>query len=459
MRQELIPGRGQEPLPSRTIRKVMLRFMPIVGLAYIVLYLDRLNIGVAALTMNKELGISASMFGFAAGIYFWSYTICEPPSNYILTRVGARRWITRIMITWGLVTIGTAFVQDATSLVICRFLLGIAEAGFSPGMLYFVSRWFPNRDRGRAMAWIVTFICISGLGTPITTHLLAIDGFLGLSGWRWVFLLTGIPAVVMAFVCFRVLRDKPAEAEFLDDDEREWLTTTLEQESAERESVSGAHNFFQGLIHPRVLVLVAVFICFTFSLNGFQIWMPQIYAQFGMTTTQIGWVAALPALIAIGPMIWWTRHSDRAAERALHFAAAAGVAALGFAVAAFFFTTPLVAILGFCVAGIGLYSAMSIFITMPSSFLTGAALAAGFGVINGMGNVGGYFGPQVTGWIKDATDSFTPAIGTYSAVLATAALIVIALDAATRRNDQRKSRRSVGRPGHDSSEMAVPGSS
>ncbi|WFR71097.1 MFS transporter [Prescottella defluvii] len=214
MRREVVRNEVADPLGARTVRKVMLRFMPVVGLAYIVLYLDRLNIGVAGLTMNQELGISASMFGFAAGIYFWSYTICEPPSNYILTRVGARRWITRIMITWGIVTIATGFVQGATTLVICRVLLGIAEAGFSPGMLYFVSRWFPNADRGRAMAWIVTFICISGLGTPITTYLLAIDGFLGLSGWRWVFILTGIPAVIMAFVCFRVLRDSPAQAEF-----------------------------------------------------------------------------------------------------------------------------------------------------------------------------------------------------------------------------------------------------
>ncbi|TSD47012.1 MFS transporter [Rhodococcus sp. KBS0724] len=426
----------QLALPARTVRKVMLRFMPVIGLAYIVLYLDRLNIGVAALTMNKELGISASMFGFAAGIYFWSYTICEPPSNYILTKVGARRWITRIMITWGIVTIGTAFVQGASGLVAARFLLGIAEAGFSPGMLFFVSKWFPNRDRGKAMAWIVTFICFSGLGTPITTHLMAIDGFLGLSGWRWVFILTGVPAVVMAFVIYKVLRDKPSEAEFLTEEERGWLTDTLEAEAQEREAVVGKHSFLQGLVHPRVLVLIAVFICFTFSLNGFQIWMPQIYAQFGMTTTQIGWVAALPALIAIGPMIWWTRHSDRAGERPVHFAIAASVAALGFAIAALFFTTPVVAIFGFCIAGIGLYSSMSIFITMPSSFLTGAALAAGFGVINGMGNLGGYFGPQVTGWIKDATNSFTPAIGVYSGVLAMAALIVLILKLLTRKADK-----------------------
>ncbi|MGW3276691.1 MFS transporter [Nocardia rhamnosiphila] len=432
MRQKTTPAEVRDPVGARTIRKVMLRFMPIIGLAYIVLYLDRLNIGVAGLTMNEELGISASMFGFAAGIYFWSYTVCEPPSNYILTKVGARRWIARIMITWGIVTIATGFVQGATTLVVCRFLLGIAEAGFSPGMLYFVSRWFPNQDRGRSMSWIVGFICLSGLGTPITTHLLEMDGFLGLSGWRWVFILTGVPAVIMAFVCFRVLRDTPAEAEFLTAEERGWLTNKLDEEAAETESAAGSHSFWQGLVHPRVLVLISVFICFTFGLNGFQIWMPQIYRQFGMTNTQIGWVAALPALLAIGPMIWWTRHSDRRGERPVHFAIAAGVAALGFAIAAVFFQTPLVAIIGFCVAGIGLYSSMGIFMTMPSSFLTGVALAAGFGVINGMGNLGGYFGPQVTGWIKDTTGSFTPAICVYALVLALAAAIVLALKVATR---------------------------
>jgi MFS transporter, ACS family, tartrate transporter len=434
MPQETIPPEVRSPLGARTIRKVMVRFMPIVGLAYIVLYLDRLNIGIAGLTMNEDLGISASMFGFAAGVYFWSYTICEPPSNYILTRVGARRWITRIMITWGLVTIATGFVQGAATLVLCRVLLGIAEAGFSPGMLYFVSRWFPNRDRGRSISWIITSICISGLGTPITTQLLKLDGVAGLAGWRWVFLLTGVPAVVMAFVCFRVLRDTPAEAEFLTAEERDWLTRELDEDTAETESGAGSHNFRQGLFHPRVLVLVLVFICFTFSLNGFQIWMPQIYKQFGLTTTQVGWVAALPALIAIGPMLWWTRHSDRRAERPVHFAVAAGVAALGFAVAAVFFGTPVVAIVGFCVAGIGLYSALSIFMTMPPSFLTGVALAAGFGVINGMGNLGGYFGPQVTGWIKDTTGSFTPAIGVYALVLAAAAVIVLGLKFVTQKS-------------------------
>ncbi|MEU6749149.1 MFS transporter [Spirillospora sp. NPDC046719] len=417
----------------RAVRKVTARFMPLIGLCYVVVYLDRLNIGVAALTMNDELGISASAFGFTAGVYFWSYTICEPPSNYILTRIGARRWIGRIMVTWGLVTMGTAAVQGTTGLAFARVVLGVAEAGFSPGMLYLVSRWFPRRERGRAMAWIVAFICLSSLATPVTTHLLDLDGLLGLSGWRWVFVLTGIPAVVLGCACVRFLRDDPKDAAFLTTAERDWLVAELRGEDRETTEAHGEPGFARALVHPRVLVLVVVFVCVTFSLNGFQLWIPQILAQFGLSRNQVGWVAAIPALVAIGPVLWWMRRSDRRQERMTHFAVAAAVAAAGFGLAAVSFSEPAVAIAGFCVAAVGLYGAMGVFITMPSSFLTGAALAAGFGVISGVGNLGGYFGPQVTGWIKDATGGFTAAVGVYAVVLALAAAIVVALGAATRR--------------------------
>ncbi|AKS36201.1 MFS transporter [Mycolicibacterium goodii] len=405
----------------------MWRFMPVIGLCYIVLYLDRQNIGIAALTMNDDLGISASAFGFAAGVYFWSYTILEPPSNFILTKVGARRWIFRIMVTWGLVTIATGFVEGATSLTIARILLGVAEAGFSPGMLYFVSRWFPAAQRGMAMSWIVTFICLSSLGTPISAHLLALDGLLGLAGWRWVFIVTGIPAIIMGYAVLRTLRENPAEAEFLDDQERCWLTARLTEDAAAPTDPHSTRAFLRGLLHPQVLVLVVVWICFTFSLNGFQLWLPQILKQFGLSNNEVGWVASLPALAAIGPMLWWVRHSDRTAERGMHFAGAAACAAVGFGIAAVCYNTPALSVAGFCIAGIGLYAAMAVFITMPASLLAGATLAAGFGVINGMGNLGGYFGPQVTGWIKDATGSFVPAIGVYAAVMVVAGLIVVLL--------------------------------
>lgn len=432
-----VPVRTEAPeradVGNRAVRKVTARFLPLIGLCYIVVYLDRLNIGVAALTMNDELGISASAFGFTAGIYFWSYTVFEPPSNYVLTRVGTRRWIGRIMVTWGLVTIGSAAVQGTTSLAFARILLGVAEAGFSPGMLYFVSRWFPRRDRGRAMAWIVAFICLSSIGTPLMTYILDLDGLFGLSGWRWVFVITGIPAIVLGCVVVTVLRDDPRDADFLTPAEREWLVAELEAEERETTEAHGGLGFARALVHPRVLVLVSVFLCVTFSLNGFQVWTPQILAQFGLSRVQVGWVATLPGLLAIGPVLWWMRHSDRREERGVHFAVAAAVAAAGFGIAALFFSVPAVAIAGFCVAGVGLYGAMAVFVTIPSSFLTGAALAAGFGVINGFGNLGGYWGPQVTGWLKDATHGFTAAIGVYGVVMALGAGIVLVLEAATRR--------------------------
>ena len=207
----------------------------------------------------------------------------------------------------------------------------------------------------------------------------------------------------------------------------------LRSEDRETTDAHGKPGFARALLHPRVLVMVAVFICVTFSLNGFQLWTPQILAQFGLSRNQVGWVATLPALVAIGPVLWWMRRSDRRQERMMHFAVAAAVAAVGFGLAAVSFSVPAVAIAGFCVAGVGLYGAMGVFVTMPSSFLTGAALAAGFGVINGAGNLGGYFGPQVTGWIKDATGGFTAAIGVYALVLALAAVIVVVLGATTRR--------------------------
>ncbi|MGI6873451.1 MFS transporter [Amycolatopsis sp. 3B14] len=411
---------------NAVLRKVTRHFLPLIGLCYIVLYLDRLNIGVAALTMNSELGISATAYGFAAGVYFWSYTLLEPPSNWVLSKVGARKWISRIMVTWGLVTIGTGFVQGETSLTIMRVLLGVAEAGFSPGMLYFVSRWYPNARRGAAMSWIVTFICISGLGTPLMTHLLGLHGFLGLSGWRWIFILTGIPAVALAFVCLKRLRDTPAEAGFLSAPERDWLTKVLADE-AKGAVGHGPGAFRRGLAEPRVLLLVVVFVCVTFSLNGYQLWIAQMLKSFGLGTHAVGWVAALPPLLAIGPMLWWMRHSDRTRDRGLHFCAAALVAAAGFTIAALSLGTPAVAIAGFCVAGIGLYTAMGVFITIPASFLTGAALAAGFGVINGLGNLGGYFGPQVAGLLKDATGGYGLAIGSFGAAMAVAALVILGL--------------------------------
>jgi ACS family tartrate transporter-like MFS transporter len=422
-------------IESRTIRKITVRMLPLIGVCYIVLYLDRMNISVAALTMNQELGITAAAFGLAAGIFFWTYTIFEVPSNYILGKVGTRVWITRIMITWGLVTLGTAFVHNATSLSIARLLLGIAEAGFSPAMLFFAACWFPKRQRGMAMALMFSAICVSAVLTPLLTHILTwTDGLAGLSGWRWLFILTGIPPLILGAIWYRLVRDTPAQATFLTETEKTWLTKTLAEEDSDLESHSAGNktSFVSGLLNWRIAVLTIIFLCFTFSLYGYQFWIPQIVKNFGVTNNQVGWISAIPPLLAIGPMLWWARHSDRTQERVGHFCIAALVASGGFAIAALFLDRPVIAMIGFSLAGIGLYSAMATLMVIPSSFLKGAALAAGLAFINGTGNFGGYLGPQITGLIKEATNSFTLAAAVFAITMLTAALIAFAFKLSTK---------------------------
>lgn len=417
---------AEAAIEAGVIKKVSRRFLPFIGLCYIILYLDRLNIGVAALTMNADLGLSATAFGLAAGIYFWSYTILEVPSNLVLAKVGARRWLPRIMITWGLVTIGTSLVQGPGGLSVARVLLGVAEAGFSPGALYFITRWFPYRARAKAMGWVITCICLSGIGTPVSAHIMQLNGLAGLAGWRWLFVITGVPAVVLGFVCYRVLKDRPSDARWLTAEEQTWLQRTMDEEhqrNQERHSMS----VFRGLADFRVIVLCLVFLTITFGLNGYGVWMPQILATFGWNTLEIGWLGAIPPLLAVLPMLAWTRRSDRRGERVWHFVIPMLVSAAGFLFAAANLATPVAAMTGFCVAAIGLYTAMSIFFLLPSAMLSGVAAAAGLALINGLGNLGGFFGPQVTGIIKDATGSFAPAVAVFGAVLAAGAALAVAL--------------------------------
>ncbi|WP_406036473.1 MFS transporter [Micromonospora sp. NBC_00898] len=423
-----------DDLETRVIRKLMRRFLPFLGLCYIILYLDRLNIGVAALTMNSDLGISATAFGFAAGIYFWSYSLLEVPSNLILAKVGARRWIPRIMVTWGIVTIGMAAIQDEISLYVARFLLGVAEAGFSPGVLFFMTLWFPARVRGRVFGTLVAFIAVSGVTLPLCAHILQFtDGMAGLAGWRWLFILTGIPAILLAVICYRVLVDKPADASWLTDHERQWLVRTLAEERESHARQGHPLSPIRGLTDPRVLVLVVAFSCVTFGLNGYSFWLPQILKTFGAGTLQIGWLAAVPPLLAVVPMLLWSRHSDRVGERVWHFALPAGVGAAGFGLAAVSLDRPALAMVGFCIAAIGMYTALSVFFLVPSAFLNGVAAAAGLALINGLGNIGGYFGPQVTGILKDATGGFGGAVAGYGVALLIAGMIVVALGRALAR--------------------------
>jgi ACS family tartrate transporter-like MFS transporter len=412
-------------IESRTLSKIKWRFIPLLCCCYFALYLDRLNVSVAALTMNEDLDISPAVFGLVAGVFFWTYSLLEVPSNYVVSRVGVRVWVTRIIISWGLVTMLTAAAQGEVSLILLRLLLGAAEAGFAPAMIVLVGLWFPASKRAGAISLMVIAVLLSGFGTPLSAIIMTImDGLLGLPGWRWMFLVTGLPAVVLGFVFYKVIRNGPNEATFLDADEKQWLTTRLAEDDA---ALGGraAHPFLRGVLNPRVAYLVVMYILFAFSLFGFQFFVPQMLQQFGLGTIAIGWVAALPPLLAVGPMLWWSRHSDRTGERVRHYAAAAATAGIGFLIAGFSMSTPPIAIIGFCIAGIGLYTCIPIQLAIPSTFLTGAALAGGIGAINGLGNIGGYIGPQVTGIIREATGNFTAAVFVLSASIFGAAVLAV----------------------------------
>lgn len=412
-------------IETRTLSKIKWRFVPLLCCCYFALYLDRLNVSVAALTMNEDLGIGPAVFGLVAGVFFWTYSLLEVPSNYVVSRVGVRVWVTRIIISWGLVTMLTAAAQGEVSLILLRLLLGAAEAGFAPAMIVLVGLWFPASKRAGAISLMVIAVLLSGFGTPLSAIIMTtMDGIAGLAGWRWMFLVTGVPAVVLGFVFYKVIRNGPEEATFLDADEKSWLTARLAQDDA---ALGGraAHPFLRGVLNPRVAYLVVMYILFAFSLFGFQFFVPQMLQQFGLGTIAIGWVAALPPLLAVGPMLWWSRHSDRSGERVRHYAAAAATAGVGFLIAGFSMSTPPIAILGFCIAGIGLYTCIPIQLAIPTTFLTGAALAGGIGAINGLGNIGGYIGPQVTGIIREATGNFTAAVFVLSASIFGAAVLAV----------------------------------
>jgi ACS family tartrate transporter-like MFS transporter len=418
---------------TRTLRKVRRRFVPIICLCYFALYLDRLNVSVAALTMNADLGIGPAAYGLIAGAFFWTYALLEVPSNYVLSRVGVRIWVSRIIVSWGLVTMLTALAQGEGSLLLLRLLLGVAEAGFAPAMIVFVGMWFPAAQRARIISTLIVAVLLSGFGSPISASILTgMDGVLSIAGWRWMFVVTGLPAVVLGFVFYRVIRNGPREATFLAEDEKRWLVARLE---ADADALGGtaAHPFLRGLLNPRVAFLVVMYVLFAFSLFGFQFFVPQMLQQFGLGTTAIGWVAALPPLLAVGPMLWWSRHSDRTRERVRHFAAAAAVASLGFLIAGLSMDRPVIAIVGFCIAGIGLYTCIPLQLTIPTTFLTGAALAGGIGAINGLGNIGGYIGPQVTGLLREATGNFTAAVLVLGASILGAAALAMVFDRWQRR--------------------------
>jgi len=392
-------------LQRRTIVKVSWRLLPLVVVAYLVAYIDRTNIAVAALTMNKDLGFSASLYGIGAGIFFIGYALFEVPSNMILEKVGARMWIARIMITWGIVSGLMATVIGPISFLSLRFLLGVAEAGFFPGMILYFTYWFPARYRGRVISTLFIAVPVANAAaSAISGAILEMDGILGLRGWQWVFVIEAIPAVLLAFVVLRYMTDRPAVANWLDADEKEWLESELRAERAKVDA-AGKLRVLQVLTDPRVLALSAIYFFSATANYGITFFLPQIVKGLGHSNLMTGFLSAIPYTVGVLGLLAFGYSSDRFMERRRHLIAAASLGGCGFLLAAWAGNSYW-ALAAMCIATMGTYGSRPTMWPMPSQFLTGASAAVGIALINSIGNLGGYVGPFVVGWIKDSTKSF-----------------------------------------------------
>jgi ACS family tartrate transporter-like MFS transporter len=392
-------------LETGTIKKIAWHILPLTIVAYCIAYIDRTNIAVAALTMNKDLGFSASVYGFGAGIFFLGYFIFEVPSNLILERVGARRWIARIMFTWGIFSAACAFVTGPVSFAIVRFLLGVAEAGFFPGMILYFTYWFPNRYRGRIIAGIFLAVPMANaLSNIMSGIILEMDGFLGFRGWQWVFLIEALPALILSGIVLKVMIDRPSLATWLEPDERQWLEGELERE---RRSVESRERLtlLKALMDWRVIILAMIWLATVTAAYGTTFFMPQIVKGLGLSNLMTGFASAIPYIVGMFGLVVWGWSSDQRNERRWHLIVASIMGCVGLAGAGALGSSYW-ALAAMSVGLIGIYGARPSFWPIPSQFVSGTAAAGTIALINSIGNIGGYVGPQVVGWIKDSTNSF-----------------------------------------------------
>jgi MFS transporter, ACS family, tartrate transporter len=394
-----------QTIERRTIAKVSWRLLPLVALAYCISYIDRSNISFAALTMNKDLGFNAYIYGWGAGIFFFGYFLFEIPSNLALEKVGARIWIARIMITWGIISGLTAFVTGTTSFLIIRFLLGAAEAGFFPGMILYFTYWFPSEYRGRVISTLFIAQPVANAAASLASGaILEMDGLLGIKGWQWIFIIEAIPAVLLGIVILWVMTDRPARADWLSTEEKNWLQARIEGENRKVES-AGRLTLWRALADPRVLALSAIYLMSVTANYGIVFFMPQIVKGIGLSNMMTGVMSSVPYIVGTIGLIAWGWSSDRNKERRWHLIVASIVGAFGLAFAAWSGASYW-ALLGMSAATVGIYGSRAAFWPMPSLFLTGTAAAGAIAMINAVGNLGGYFGPFIVGWIKDSTGKF-----------------------------------------------------
>jgi ACS family tartrate transporter-like MFS transporter len=401
------PLGGVTPLERATMRRVARRLLPLLILCYFVAYLDRVNVGFAALTMNRALGFNAAVYGFGSGIFFLGYFIFEVPSNVLLSKIGARIWIARILITWGIISAGTAFIVGPVSFYSVRFALGIAEAGFFPGIILYLTWWFPSYYRSRIVGVFMAAIPISNIvGSLVSGVLLDLDGWLGMAGWQWLFIIEAVPAVVLGVVFWITMTDWPSQAHWLAPEQRNWLIARLAAEQARREAIR-SYTLWQALLDRRVLLLSLVYFGGTFAGYGIVLFQPQIVHRlaegFGMT----GVINAIPYVFAAVTMVLWGRHSDHTGERSRHVAIAYLVSSAGL-IATALMVDPIMTMAMLVIAAMGQSSTGPTFWSLPTAMLSGTAAAGGIALINALGNLGGFFGPYLFGLIKDATGgSFT----------------------------------------------------
>ena len=382
---------------QRTMGKVSRRLVPFLMLCYFIAYLDRVNVGFAGAGMTHDLNLSSAAFGGAAGIFFVAYFFFEVPSNLALDRFGARLWIARIMFTWGLVSGAQAFVTGELSFNVVRLLLGVAEAGFFPGIIFFLTLWFPAAYRARVVGLFMFAIPISTvIGSPLSGFVLNLEGVAGLHGWQWMFLIEAVPALVMAFVTYAYLTDRPAEAAWLDEGERAWLQARLDAERRKRESIVRL-SWLRAVADPRVVALGFVYMGCNIPQYGLSFFLPQIVKGFGgLGNVEVGVVTALPYAVGAIGMLLWSRRSDRRAERVWHTVVPLAAIVVGLILAAVV-DGPALKMACLCVAGFGFFACLPVFWTLPTALLSGASAASGIAAVNSIGNLGGYFGPKVFG--------------------------------------------------------------
>jgi ACS family tartrate transporter-like MFS transporter len=416
----------ERTLEQSTMRKVYLRLLPFAVLSYVLAYIDRINVSFAGLTMRGDLGMSAGTFGFAVGMFYWGYFIFEVPSNVILEKVGARIWIARIMITWGILAGLTAVVTGSTSFAIVRFLLGVAEAGFFPGIILYFTYWFPSHHHARIVSGFLVGLPVAvAVGAPISTGLLGLDGLFGLRGWQVMYIAEAIPTVVIGVITFFVLTDRPEQARFLTAEERNWLVTTI---AAERRATEAVRKFtlWQALYNPKVLLLALNYLGIVTASLGMLIFIPQMIKSLGdYSNMTVGWLTMIPYTCGAIAMVVWGRISDRMNERRWNLFIGCVFSTVGLVIAGMTMGTWW-ALAGMSIAAMGFYGSKGPFFAMPPMFLSGAGLAAGIAWINSIGNLGGFFGPWYVGVMKDLTGNY--AGGLYGlALLGLIAAIVCAL--------------------------------